>query len=142
MCTEMKITAGRMISNFDYDAFNKWCENKGVYSAVIARELGYNSSFFSNCKTRNAIKIGVYKSLLTLYGLPEGSFLKDEKEPVNEVAEVKVETPMPTVDLTEIVDEVKSIQNEIKELQMSINKLGNIMMQMLEYVGDIRKELK
>ena len=139
MCTEMKIGANRMISNFDYSAFYKWCENKGLYTSEIARELGYNESFFSNCKTRNALKVGVYKSLLTLYGLPEGSFLKEEKVSVKEV---KVETPTPTVDLTEITNEVKSIQNEIKELQVSINKLGNIMMQMLEYVGDIRKELK
>ena len=134
MCTEMKIGANRMISNFDYDGFYKWCDNKGIYTSEIARELGYNNSFFSNCKTRNAIKVGAYKSLLTIYGLPEGSFLKEDKAVVEKpVEEVKTETP--TVDLTEIT-------NEIKDLQSSINKLGNIMMQMLEYVGDIRKELK
>lgn len=133
MCTGMKIEANRMISNFDFDAFEKWCKNKGISKSEIAKDLGYNASFFSNCRTRNAIKIGVYKSLLTIYELPEGAFLKEE----NPVEQAPAEPIMdaPPVDLS-------GLEAEVKALEIAVDRLGNIMAELLEYVGDIKKLLE
>ena len=119
-----------MIRNFDYDKFYEWCNSKGITPNDVSEKLGFNRSFFANCKLRNALKPNVYKMLLILYNLPDCTFLK-----IDTVSESKA-------DDTVVIDTNSDILRELKDLNVSVNRLGNIMMQMLEYLKDIRDEVK
>ena len=120
-----------MMKNFDYDALLKWAENHDTTIAEISRSLGFNSSYFTNAKKRNRLPKSSYNFLLMKYSLPDGSFIKKEQEIVKEAVQVEEKT----VDADKIL-------HEIEEVHIAVHKLGNIMMQLLEYVKDIRDEVK
>ena len=123
-----------MMTNIDYDAIYKWAEENKFTITDVARELGFNESYFANSRARNKLSKNAYKFLLLRYGLPEGSFIKKEPEPE------PTERNAPYVEDT--VVKVDTLLPKLGELNTSINKLGNIMMQLLEYVKDIRDEVK
>lgn len=120
-----------MIRNFDYDKFYEWCNSKGITPNDVSEKLGFNRSFFANCKLRNALKPNVYKMFLLIYDLPDCAFLKTDI-----VSESNADNTPATDDSSS--DTLK----ELKDLNVSVNRLGNIMMQMLEYLKDIRDEVK
>lgn len=111
-----------MIKNFDYDKFYEWCNSKGITPNDVSERLGFNRSFFANCKLRNALKPNVYKMLLILYNLPDCTFLK-----IDTVSESKA-------DDTVVTDTNSDILRKLQDLNASVNKIGNMMMKMLEYL--------
>ena len=123
-----------MMINIDYDALYKWAEDNKMQMSQVSRELGFNSGYFTNARLRNRLPKNVYKFLLLRYGLPEGSFIKKEPEPEPTRCNVQY--------VEDTVVKVDTLLPKLEELNTSINKLGNIMMQMLEYVKEIRDEVK
>lgn len=80
MHAELKLDNTRkMVTNFDFDAFENWTRSNHRSFASVAHTLGYSSTFFSNCKTRGTMRISVYTSLLASYNLPAKSFLIPDK---------------------------------------------------------------
>lgn len=73
---KIKTTENNMMTNFDFDAFYKWCEETKKRPSNIAKEFGYNSSYFSTGRGRGIIRASVYTMLLKAYSLPEGTFIK------------------------------------------------------------------
>lgn len=135
----MSITklSGNYVNNFDFDASYKWIYDTGLTPTDISREMGYNDSYISNSRGRGRFKTHAYKSLLVRYALPKDSFIKDDPEPVIEQAESaeSADTNTSNVDLTELTQLVRDLID-------SVNKLGNINMQMLTYIHEIKKGLE
>lgn len=133
----MMIIKNGMMTNFDWVAFYEWANTHANGVTAVARKLGYNDSFFANARKRNGIRPSVYEFLKLAYNLPEGTFIKKEEEKVVENTPTK-----DTKSDAEIQARFKDIANELTDLNNSVNKLGNIMMQMLEYLKEIRDEVK
>lgn len=124
----------KFIDNFDYEKFEEWLVENQLRASDVTRELNVNSSYFANARARNCMNYTIYKLLCFTYKLPEGTFLIEKKEEQEETKETAVEQVV-TVDNSEVVA-------KLDELNVSINKLGNVLMQLLEYVNEIKKELK
>lgn len=58
---------GRMIINFDFDAFYAWARKNDIEIGEIADKLGYNRSYFSNARAKNRLRLGAYRSVMTIY---------------------------------------------------------------------------
>lgn len=105
----------------------------GKSGRMLSEELGYNSSFFLNNIKRNAISMVAVKFLDEKYGIKFEEYAKTEPEVKEEVP--KSEEPTIEIDTKEIID-------KINELVYVVNKLGNIQMQNMEYLKEIKDKLK
>lgn len=73
---------GRMIVNFDFDAFYAWARKNDITLCEITDELGYNHSYFSNARTINRLRLAAYKNIMTIYkDIIKEDFLIHETEP-------------------------------------------------------------
>lgn len=73
---------GRMIVNFDFDAFYAWARKNDIDICNISDKLGYNHSYFSNAKSKNRLRLAAYKSVMTIYkDIIDEDFLIYERMP-------------------------------------------------------------
>lgn len=91
----------------------------------ISREMGYSDSFLGNAIIQNAINKVAIMWLNEHYGI--------KFEEYCETAEVKPEVKEAEKDNNEIIAKLDEILN-------AINKLGNIQMQELEYLREIKNK--
>lgn len=107
----------------------------GKSGAMLSEELGYNGSFFRNNIKRNVISLVAIKFLDEKYGIKFEEYAKAEDK-----LEVKEEVPKSEEPTAEI--STKEIIDKINELVYAVNKLGNIQMQNMEYLKEIKNKLK
>lgn len=103
---------------------DKYCSKHNTSIYELSEELGFTRTFFRDCTRRNRINnVGV--NYLTAKGI-----LFDDYKIIEEVEQV--EEPKTNDDITAKLDEILT----------AINKLGNIQMQQLEYLKEVRDALK
>lgn len=112
---------------------NKYCEKNGVTFGNLAEELGFTRCFFKDCCRRNRINnVGVNF-------LDKKCSIKFEdyklKEETSEVEESEVSEV-----LNSESEQFKDIIAKLDELINAVNKLGNIEMQQLDYLKDIKNK--
>lgn len=104
--------------------FNELLAKTGKTKADISREIGYGECYLSNALRRNNLRKVVMVYLEKNYGITPEQYVLNEGL---EVEEEKTEN----ISSNEIIA-------KLDELIIAINKLGNIEMQQLEYLKDIK----
>ena len=121
---------GRYHDRIDIDGEKLRTEIKkrGMTGKEVSEELGLSTGYISDCICDGKIRKIVLMGLETKFGITYEDLKKVEpvQEPVQEVVQF---------DQQPIID-------KIDELIMTVNKLGNISMQNMEYMKQLRDLMK
>lgn len=118
------------VVEIDIEALEKWIASTGSTKNALSRQLGYDGGFFRHIIERGRMTVPAYKLFCAEFGFEYGCFIKKEEVVKEEVIEEK-----PTYNMDEIT-------KKLDELEVAINKLGNIQMQNMEYLKNISVGIK
>lgn len=110
----MKEKAGIKKVTIDTEAFAKWVDGMPLSYVEIGDRIGKSRSYISIVKRDGEMPEKVYRLMLNVFSLPEGSFLKQpEPEPEPEQIEIPTEPEKPVtqregywIDLQALSDKV------------------------------------
>lgn len=115
-----------------------YCQSKGITVTDLARELGFSDSYFSDVWDRGTIRQFVINWLDRECGIKYDAYKLNPK-PVQTLTKEETQEYLTKMESS---DELANIASKIDELNVSINRLGNILMQELEYVKELKDMLK
>lgn len=111
-----------------------YCKGKGIILADLSRETGYSRRYFADALRRGALRQPGINFLERECGIKYEQYAPaEEKEtPETEVKEVS--------STNTDSEQIKDIISKLDDLINAVNKLGNIEMQQLEYLKDIKNK--
>lgn len=126
----------------------KEIEKRGVTKAQVSMEVGHADNYMNGVITTGKIPVSTMKLLELHYNIKLADIEKKVEEPVVEKVEVPVVPQIEPVDMTPVVDKLKEVvvsvdtSNEkviekLNDLIGTLNRLGNIQMQTMEYIKSI-----
>ncbi len=115
----------RTTINFDIEKVDALIANKGITEKEFSESLGHTSGYYRHAKERGTLTTTDYLLIKSIYGIDVE--LKEKEE--------KIETTNDTI--KDIVDVIREKNNDdvlkkLDEVLTTMNKLGNIQMQLLE----------